>query len=64
MIVCNVPVSGWLKVQLPKKKKISAATLLKDGSALSIERFDSDEFFIILKDKYADRPFVIALNLE
>ncbi len=64
MVVCNVPVSGWLKVQLPKGKKIASANLLKDGTTLEIEKYDSDEFFIILKDKQADRPFVISLNLE
>lgn len=64
MIVCNVPVSGQLRVQLPNKQKIANASLLKDCTALEIEKFDSDEFFVVLKDKTADQPFVIALDLE
>jgi alpha-L-fucosidase len=64
MVVCNVPVSGWLKVKLPSKKKIAAATLLKDGAILGVDKYDSDEFFVVLKDKTGGRPFVIAIDLE
>lgn len=64
MIVCNVPVSGCLKVKLPKKQKIARASLLKNGMVLNIDKFDSDEFFVVLKDKTADQPFVITLDLE
>ena len=64
MVVCNIPVSGMLKVQLPGKKKIAKAALLQDGSVLKLEKYDSDEFFVILKDKTAGQPFVITLDLE
>jgi alpha-L-fucosidase len=64
MVVCNVPVSGWLKVRVPRGKTGAGAALLDGGAPLKIEKFDSDEFFVILKEKSADRPFVITLDLE
>jgi len=64
MIVCNVPVSGWLKLQLPNKKLLASATLLDGGKTLDIEKYDSNEFFVILKDKKADWPFVIEIKLQ
>jgi alpha-L-fucosidase len=64
MVVCNVPVSGWLKVRVPRGKTVADAALLDGGAPLKIEKFDSDEFFVILKEKSADRPFVITMALE
>jgi len=64
MVVCNVPVSGWLKVKVPRGKSVAGATRLDNGVPLDIEKFDGDEFYVVLKNKSADRPFVITLELK
>jgi len=64
MIVFNVPVSGQLRVELPKGQKIATAHLLADGKALPLEKFDSNETFILISKRNHAEPFVITFKVE
>ncbi len=64
MVVCNVPVSGLLKIKLPRGEKVTAATLLENDRSLRIEKYDSDESLVVLENKNHDWPFVIRLAIE
>jgi hypothetical protein len=49
---------------VPRGKSVAGATRLDNATPLNIEKFDGDEFFVILDNKSADRPFVITLDLK
>lgn len=63
MVVCNIPVSGALRVQLPENHSLdSASPLTRPEEPLRVEEIGRNEYFIHLKDKDADFPLVIELK--
>jgi alpha-L-fucosidase len=64
MIVCNVPLSGNLKVQPPKGWTIKSAKILNDKKQiLTLENIDYGGFFIRLpKNISSALPFVIEME--
>ncbi|NIG56745.1 alpha-L-fucosidase [Chitinophaga sp. Cy-1792] len=64
MVVCNVPVSGKLRVKLPAGKVIgSAYTLEEPGTQLSPELIVRNEYFIPIAQKVYTTPLVVVLTL-
>ncbi|NWK54470.1 alpha-L-fucosidase [Verrucomicrobiaceae bacterium N1E253] len=64
MIVFNVPISYQLRVELPKHQTISKANMVGIGQELQLEKFDSNETFVLLPPKSYTSPFVIRLELK
>ncbi len=63
MVVFNVPIDKKLRIKLPKKMAINKSYFLKGGyNGLKIDRFDNDEYFILLKNRKYNDPFVIVLE--
>jgi len=63
MLVFNVPVSGALRVKIPQKISISKAYMLTEpGQGFVPEEIGSHEYFIHLKNKDHQKPFVIVLE--
>jgi alpha-L-fucosidase len=65
MIVCNVPVSDALRVQLPKGIKISKTYSLSDKfSEPILEEIGHNDYFIHVEHANYNKPFVIVLETE
>lgn len=63
MLVFNLPVSGALRVKIPAKTSISKAYLLADQQQTFVpEEINSNEYFLQLKKKDHQQPFVIVLE--
>ncbi|WP_316822742.1 alpha-L-fucosidase [Pedobacter gandavensis] len=63
MLVFNLPVSGALRVKTPAKTSISKAYLLADQQQTFLpEEINSNEYFLHLKKKDHQQPFVIVLE--
>lgn len=63
MVVFNVPVSGALRLKMPAKTKISKAYMLADQEETFLpEEINSNEYFLQLKKKDHQQPFVIVLE--
>ena len=63
MVVFNVPIDKKLRIKLPKKMAINKSYFLTGGhNGLKIDRFDNDEYFILLKNRKYNDPFVIVLE--
>jgi alpha-L-fucosidase len=65
MIVCNVPVSNALRIQLPKVLSIvKTYSLLKLATQPALEEIGNNEYFIHIKHEDHQKPFVIVLETE
>ncbi|HVI45014.1 MAG TPA: alpha-L-fucosidase, partial [Chitinophaga sp.] len=65
MVVCNVPVSGNLRVKIPPRQSIISASLLNNTSvSLTPEVIERNEYFIPVERKKYDAPFVIMLKVK
>ncbi len=66
MIVCNVPVSGNLKVQPPRDWSVTKAAFMGEASKkILLEKIDYGASFIHLPKGFSiDKPFVIELEVQ
>ncbi|WP_316842303.1 alpha-L-fucosidase [Pedobacter gandavensis] len=63
MVVFNPPISGALRVKTPAKTSISKAYLMADpGQTFLPEEISNNEYFLHLKKKDHQQPFVIVLE--
>ena len=63
MVVCNVPVSGDLRVKLPQQTTLThAATLENPAQAITPEVTGKNEYFLRLETKNFHTPVVILLQ--
>lgn len=64
MVVFNVPINYSLLLKLPANTKIESAAMLGSREQYTPEEIAANQYFIHLKEKGYNKPFVIELTLK
>lgn len=65
LIVFNTPVSGLLRIETPKNIKITRDySITAPDANLKLENIGKNEYFIHLKEKTYNQPYVIVLEIQ
>ncbi|NSL87326.1 alpha-L-fucosidase [Chitinophaga sp. Mgbs1] len=64
MVVCNIPVSGYLRVKIPPQQSLQSATGLESGQPIPTTQTGRNEYLLQLENKKYDAPVVIQLEVK